>query len=772
MQANNLTKVSSEADRWDAGTRSSEVISGNGRVSTTVAETDTDRVIGLSSEDSGVGYTDIDFAIRLDSTGRIDIYENGLLVRSNLASYDTGDVVSIQRSGAQIDYLLNGSVIYTSTEISTGNLHVNTSLFSNGATLNNIVIDDGAVASSDNYQVLTATPTITIDDVGGDNAIDGIEAGRDQLVTGSASGIAEGETITVSLNGNNYSAVVNDGVWAAVIPASALVAGSITASYTNAAGATANASQAITLDAAPLTISLDDSELLAGETATVTFTFAEAVTDFGLDDISVASGSLSNLQSSDGGVTWTAVLTPEAGVDQAENAISVNANWRFVSGNPVPTAGGEFAVTFAGNYDPATTQVYGNSLSKIGVDGWASTVPALPNGDVDSGAFSDQAIHGDGYLATTLVGDGSQVGAIGLSSANANDSLYSMDYAVSYGANGKLSFYQNGTLQLSADVSAVEGDELKLAVNDGVVSVLLNDALVHSFTQNSNGAPLHADVALYSTGAAFDNIVMSDDAVAASANYDVDTESLLSSVAASGNTVTVAYSADLSALYTPSASSFEVAVDGAGRQVTAVNIFNGQLQVTFSGDALADDEQLEFSYTATGSNQLQDLAGGLMDNIGNAVVGNGNLTTLTGTRGADTIVGSAGDDVITGNQGNDVLFGMAGADTFDYNRLTNGNGTDTIMDFETGAGGDVIDLSDLLVGYESGTSDLADFIIVDTVSETDDTLALRIDTDGVSDVNSDPFSPNLTIVLDNISAADVNLSTFVDDLNTNGNIVL
>jgi hypothetical protein len=51
-------------------------------------------------------------------------------------------------------------------------------------------------------------------------------------------------------------------------------------------------------------------------------------------------------------------------------------------------------------------------------------------------------------------------------------------------------------------------------------------------------------------------------------------------------------------------------------------------------------------------------------------------------------------------------------------------------------------------------------------------LVLRIDTNGVSDVNSDPFSPNLTIVLDNISAADVNLSTFVDDLNTNGNIVL
>ena len=217
----------------------------------------------------------------------------------------------------------------------------------------------------------------------------------------------------------------------------------------------------------------------------------------------------------------------------------------------------------------------------------------------------------------------------------------------------------------------------------------------------------------------------------------------------------------------------DLAVDGAGRQVTAVNIFNGQLQVTFSGDALADDEQLEFSYTATGSNQLQDLAGGLMDNIGNAVVGNGKLTTLTGTRGADTIVGSAGDDVITGNQGDDVFFGMAGADTFDYNRLTNGNGTDTIMDLETGAGGDVIDLSDLLVGYESGTSDLADFIIVDTVSETDDTLVLRIDTDGVGNVNSDPFRPNLTIVLDNISAADVvNLNTFVDDLNTNGNIVL
>src|SRR5690606_12999788 len=58
------------------------------------------------------------------------------------------------------------------------------------------------------------------------------------------------------------------------------------------------------------TIQLSDTALAAGETATVTITFNEAVSGLSTTDFSVANGALSNLASSDGSLTWTATLTP------------------------------------------------------------------------------------------------------------------------------------------------------------------------------------------------------------------------------------------------------------------------------------------------------------------------------------------------------------------------------------------------------------------------------------------------------------------------------
>ena len=61
-----------------------------------------------------------------------------------------------------------------------------------------------------------------------------------------------------------------------------------------------------------------------GDTATVTFTFAEAVTGFTTADVSVANGALSNLSSSDGGTTWTATLTPDASVSDTTNILTLD----------------------------------------------------------------------------------------------------------------------------------------------------------------------------------------------------------------------------------------------------------------------------------------------------------------------------------------------------------------------------------------------------------------------------------------------------------------
>lgn len=72
----------------------------------------------------------------------------------------------------------------------------------------------------------------------------------------------------------------------------------------------------------PITIS--DSSLIIGESAIVTFTFSNAVSDFTTADLNVTNASLSNLSSPDGGITWTAFLTPASETFDASNVISLN----------------------------------------------------------------------------------------------------------------------------------------------------------------------------------------------------------------------------------------------------------------------------------------------------------------------------------------------------------------------------------------------------------------------------------------------------------------
>ncbi|MCW8226416.1 Ig-like domain-containing protein, partial [Verminephrobacter eiseniae] len=76
-----------------------------------------------------------------------------------------------------------------------------------------------------------------------------------------------------------------------------------------------------------VTVTISDSSLSAGETATVTFTFSESVTGFDLNDVQydTSKGTLGALTAvgTDGKV-WTATYTPSSGIESATNTIRVN----------------------------------------------------------------------------------------------------------------------------------------------------------------------------------------------------------------------------------------------------------------------------------------------------------------------------------------------------------------------------------------------------------------------------------------------------------------
>ena len=58
-------------------------------------------------------------------------------------------------------------------------------------------------------------------------------------------------------------------------------------------------------------------------TSLVTFTFSEAVTGFTNADLTIENGTLSAVSSADGGITWTATLTPNAAITDATNLITL-----------------------------------------------------------------------------------------------------------------------------------------------------------------------------------------------------------------------------------------------------------------------------------------------------------------------------------------------------------------------------------------------------------------------------------------------------------------
>jgi hypothetical protein len=78
-----------------------------------------------------------------------------------------------------------------------------------------------------------------------------------------------------------------------------------------------------------------DNDLRAGETSLVTITFSEAVTGFDNSDLTDPNATLAPVSSPDGGITWTATLTPTASITDATNLITLdNAGVSNGAGNP------------------------------------------------------------------------------------------------------------------------------------------------------------------------------------------------------------------------------------------------------------------------------------------------------------------------------------------------------------------------------------------------------------------------------------------------------
>ncbi|WP_167386908.1 Ig-like domain-containing protein [Bradyrhizobium mercantei] len=133
-------------------------------------------------------------------------------------------------------------------------------------------------------------------------------------------------------------------------------------SYTDVAGNAGAASNTITFTgdtrAPTVSISADHTTLTAGDGALVTFTFSEAVTGFGLGDVTVQGGTLGNLihvgVDGSGHDVYTATFTPD--VTNAEaGSVQVNASsYADVAGNSGASSN---TINFSGDTKAPTVSV-------------------------------------------------------------------------------------------------------------------------------------------------------------------------------------------------------------------------------------------------------------------------------------------------------------------------------------------------------------------------------------------------------------------------------
>ncbi|ENB0517762.1 Ig-like domain-containing protein [Escherichia coli] len=169
---------------------------------------------------------------------------------------------SNQPVGTTITVTLNGQN-YTATTDSSGNWSATvpasavSTLGETNYTVTANVTDSAGNSNSASHNVLvnSALPAVTINAVATDDIINAAEAGNAQTISGQVTGAAAGDTVTVTLGGNTYTATVQANLsWSVSVPAAdiqALGNGDLTinASVTNVVGNTGSGSRDITIDA-------------------------------------------------------------------------------------------------------------------------------------------------------------------------------------------------------------------------------------------------------------------------------------------------------------------------------------------------------------------------------------------------------------------------------------------------------------------------------------------------------------------------------------------
>ncbi len=348
-------------------------------------------------------------------------------------------------------------------------------------------VNGNSATTTHAYSVDASAPTVTINTIAGDDILNAAEAGAALTITGSSTAEA-GQTVTVTLNGENYTGTVQtDGSWSVSVPqadVSALTASNYTvsAAVNDKAGNPASVNHNLTVDTSvPVvtinTVAGDDvinatehaqAQIISGSatgaatgsTVTVTIgtnTFTTVLDASGNWSVGVPASVISGL--ADGTVTISATITDSAGNSSTQthnvqvNTAAVSLSVSTISGdNLINAAEAGSALTLSGtgtNFAAGTVVTVllngkGYSATIQSNGSWSVNVPAadvaaLADGTSYTVSASAQDSAGNSATASRSVAVDLTAPVISINTVSTDDRLNAAEQQQPLTLNGSTS---------------------------------------------------------------------------------------------------------------------------------------------------------------------------------------------------------------------------------------------------------------------------------------------------------------------------------------------
>ncbi|WP_447743720.1 Ig-like domain-containing protein [Enterobacter asburiae] len=403
------TTVLDAAGNWSVGVPAN-VISGlsDGTVTVTASVTDAAGNIGTGTHNVTVdtGLPSVAFnAISDDNV--LNAVEKGqdLSVSGTSANLAEGTLVTVTLNGKNYTATTAADGTWSLTVPAADLAGLGQANYTLNATATNGV--GNSVSNTANLLVDTALPTVTINTVAGDNVINAAEVAAGQTLSGTVANAEAGNTVTVTLGGNSYTATVqNDLTWSVNVPSDVLTALgngslSVTATVTNGHGNTGTGEREIAIDANLPGLRIDT---VAGDDVINTIEHAQNLIVTGSSDglaagtaltVTVNGKTYAATVLADG--TWSAAIPSTDVSAWPEGTVKISVTGDSSAGNPI-------TISHDVTVDLATVAVSINSITTDDVinaaEKGADLVLSGATTNVEAGQTVTISLNGKIYSAT------------------------------------------------------------------------------------------------------------------------------------------------------------------------------------------------------------------------------------------------------------------------------------------------------------------------------------------------------------------------------------